>query len=686
MAEVDTQKLANVLKENRESAEKAAQSAKEDRLREMQFRKEEIEKLKNIAETGRENGKFISKQVREDASSQVKRFNQQQNLLDKVTGLTEEQRMDRESRKSGNQERQEALNKLKEKLESLGMKADDNYEVIQEQKAIDKENLQLEKKSLREQARERLARARDAVAGAPKALAVGAGKAVAKTASGLFDLLKKLFGPALIFGVILSIMKFLQSEENRQKLKDIFEKIKEGFKFVIEKILIPLGPVIKAILEFSVDTIVAGFNGIKKVMGFIQDFAENGPKPEEYKGLPVLGLGVTTTLSAISASAKNADSTIGKIAKAFNTAFFGTAVPGPGGAVARSGGVVNYIRSIFKPLRGVANGLKGVGTLVTKLPILGTITNFFVGSAKAAGGVAKAASPFLKLLKNLFLPLTIIIGVFDTIKGAISGFKEDDEATLGEKILNAIQGGLTGLVNSIIGIPLDLVVSLINFVASKFGFEDGLIPEDMKPSVLLAKVIAFPFDALKAAIDFVKGIFTDPVGTIKSLFNSIFDPEEGILGFITKPLEPVFNFIKKIFDFDFLGFIKKIPGVGKLIDFFTKDEAEKIEAIRKDIEKAEAEIAEARARIERSQAGENEFFMMAEEAGQAEQLRKIERLEAEIAKAKAKELEIIGGDNAPIIVNQDNSTNDNSTNSNSATVTGKSTTPLAYSDAYYITG
>ena len=682
MAEVDTQKLANVLKENRESAEKAAQSAKEDRLREMEFRREEIEKLKNIAETGRENGKFISKQVREDASSQVKRFNQQQNLLDKVTGLTEEQRMDRESRKSGNKERQEALNKLKEKLESLGIKADDNYEVIQEQKAIDKENLQLEKKSLREQARERLARARDAVKGAPKALAVGAGKAVAKTASGLFDLLKKLFGPALIFGVILSIMKFLQSEENRKKLKEIFEKIKEGFKFVIEKILIPLGPVIKAILEISVATIVAGFEGIKKVMGFIQDFAENGPKPEEYKGLPVLGLGVTTTLGAISKSAKNADSTIGKIAKAFNTAFFGTAVPGPGGAGATKGGVVNYIRSFFKPLKGVADGLKGVGALVTKLPIIGTITNFFVGSAKAVGGVAKAASPFLKLLGKLFLPLTIIIGVFDTIKGAISGFKEDDEASLGEKILNAIQGGLTGLVNSIIGIPLDLVVSLINFVAKKFGFEDGLIPEDMKPSKLIAKLIALPFDALKAAINFVKGIFTDPVGTIKSLFNSIFG-EEGILNFLVEPLEPVFNFIKKIFSFDFMGFIKKIPGVGKLIDFFTKDEAEKLAEIEDDIAKAEAKIAEARDRMERSEGGENVYYGD-EEYKRAQDAKYIAKLEEEIAKAKAKELEITTGSNEPIIVNQDNSTNDNSTNSSSTSVTGKSTTPLAYSDAYYV--
>ncbi len=682
MAEVDTQKLANVLKENRESAEKAAQSAKEDRLREMEFRREEIEKLKNIAETGRENGKFISKQVREDASSQVKRFNQQQNLLDKVTGLTEEQRMDRESRKSGNKERQEALNKLKEKLESLGIKADDNYEVIQEQKAIDKENLQLEKKSLREQARERLARARDAVKGAPKALAVGAGKAVAKTASGLFDLLKKLFGPALIFGVLLSIMKFLQSEENRKKLKEIFEKIKAGFKFVIEKILIPLGPVIKAILEFSVATIVAGFEGIKKVMGFIQDFAENGPKPEEYKGLPVLGLGVTTTLGAISKSAKNADSTIGKIAKAFNTAFFGTAVPGPGGAGATKGGVVNYIRSFLKPLRGIANGLKGVGALVTKLPLLGLVSNFFVGSAKAVGGVAKAASPFLKLLGKLFLPLTIIIGVFDTIKGAISGFKEDDEASLGEKILNAIQGGLTGLVNSIIGIPLDLVVSLINFVAKKFGFEDGLIPEDMKPSKLIKKLIALPFDALKAAIDFVKGIFTDPVGTIKSLFYGLFG-EGGILNFLVEPLEPVFNFIKKIFSFDFMGFIKKIPGVGKLIDFFTKDEAEKLAEIEEDIAKAEAKIAEARDRMERSEGGENVYYGD-EEYKRAQDAKKIAKLEEEIAKAKAKELEIVGGSKEPIIVNQDNSTNDNSTNSSSTSVTGKSTTPLAYSDAYYV--
>ena len=682
MAEVDTQKLANVLKENRESAEKAAQSAKEDRLREMEFRREEIEKLKNIAETGRENGKFISKQVREDASSQVKRFNQQQNLLDKVTGLTEEQRMDRDSRKSANDARQEALNKLKEKLESLGIKADDNYQVNKEQKEINKENLKLEKKSIREKVRDRLARARDAVKEAPKALVTGAGKAVAKTASGLFDLLKKLFGPALIFGIILSIMKFLQSEENREKIKEIFEKIKAGFKFVIEKILIPLGPVIKAILEFSVATIVAGFEGIKKVMGFIQDFAENGPKPEEYKGLPVLGLGVTTTLGAISKSAKNADSTIGKIAKAFNTAFFGTAVPGPGGAGATKGGVVNYIRSFFRPLKGIADGLKGVGALVTKLPLLGLVSNFFVGSAKAVGGVAKAASPFLKLLGKLFLPLTIIIGVFDTIKGAISGFKEDDEASLGEKILNAIQGGLTGLVNSIIGIPLDLVVSLINFVAKKFGFEDGLIPEDMKPSKLIKKLIALPFDALKAAIDFVKGIFTDPVGTIKSLFYGLFG-EEGILNFLVEPLEPVFNFIKKIFSFDFMGFIKKIPGVGKLIDFFTKDEAEKLAEIEEDIAKAEAKIAEARDRMERSEGGENVYYGD-EEYKRAQDAKYIAKLEEEIAKAKAKELEITTGSKEPIIVNQDNSTNDNSTNSSSTSVTGKSTTPLAYSDAYYV--
>ena len=344
--------------------------------------------------------------------------------------------------------------------------------------------------------------------------------------------------------------------------------------------------------------------------------------------------------------------------------------------------MVNYIRSFFKPLKGVADGLKGVGALVTKLPIIGSITNFFIGSAKAVGGVAKAASPFLKLLGKLFLPLTIIIGVFDTIKGAISGFKEDDEATLGEKILNAIQGGLTGLVNSIIGIPLDLVVSLINFVAKKFGFEDGLIPEDMKPSKLIAKLIALPFDALKAAINFVKGIFTDPVGTIKSLFNSIFG-EEGILNFLVEPLEPVFNFIKKIFSFDFMGFIKKIPGVGKLIDFFTKDEAEKLAEIEEDIAKAEAKIAEARDRMERSEGGENVYYGD-EEYKRAQDAKYIAKLEEEIAKAKAKELEITTGSKEPIIVNQDNSTNDNSTNSSSTSVTGKSTTPLAYSDAYYV--
>ena len=683
MADDTTSKeLLKAYKDEKEANYKRAQDEKANRIKNKEYSEEEIAILRDI----RDNNKKINSNTRVQITKDIQAFelsktieqaqveadkeNQKRNaavakanatanerLLDKVTGLNQAQRDERAERVQNNKARQEKLDALKEQLSANGMDADKNYEVIKEQKEIDKENLKLQKKSFRESVRDKLAAARQGIKDAPKNIALAAGEGVKKSAATLFGFLKALFGPAAIFGILLGIMKFLQDPENRKKIKELFEKIKAGFI---------------AFAEFLGD-----------IGDAISDFKKEGPKPEEYKGLPALATGISIFFKDLSKNAKNTNTAVGKIVSSFNEAFYGKKVVGPGGAMTRTGGFMGALRSIFRPFKGIINGLKSAGAAVAKMPMLLSTLKFFTG-ASAVGAVAKAGGSFLKLLGKLFLPFTIVIAVFDTIKGAIEGFKEDDDATLGEKILNAITGGLKGLVNSIIGIPLDLVVSLINFVAKKFGFEEGLIPEDMKPSVLLGKAIDFLFSPIKAFLKFFGNVFEDPLGAIQTLFFDFFDPEEGIFGFITKPLMPVFDFIKKIFSFDFMGFIKKIPGVGKLIDFFTKDEAEKLQEIEDDIKKAEAKIAEARDRMERSEGGENVYYGD-EEYKRAQDAKKIAKLEEEIAKAKAKELEILGG-NAPVIVNQDNSTNDNSTNSNSATVTGKSTTPLAYSDAYYAAG
>ena len=72
---------------------------------------------------------------------------------------------------------------------------------------------------------------------------------------------------------------------------------------------------------------------------------------------------------------------------------------------------------------------------------------------------------FRTLGRVIFFPLTIIMGVFDSIKGAIEGFKQ-------EGILGGILGAIGGLARGLIGMPLDLLKSGISWIAGKLGFEN----------------------------------------------------------------------------------------------------------------------------------------------------------------------------------------------------------------------
>ena len=87
---------------------------------------------------------------------------------------------------------------------------------------------------------------------------------------------------------------------------------------------------------------------------------------------------------------------------------------------------------------------------------------------KPVGSLLKMAGSFLKpllpLLKMFALPITIIMGVIDGIKGFIEGYKDGGFL---DGILTAIGSVLGGL----IGAPLDLLKSLLAFVLEKLGMK-----------------------------------------------------------------------------------------------------------------------------------------------------------------------------------------------------------------------
>lgn len=159
--------------------------------------------------------------------------------------------------------------------------------------------------------------------------------------------------------------------------------------------------------------------------------------------------GVKGTFTKLFSADKGIFSFVGKIAE-----FFGK--------------IGNFIKGIFSPAIKeigdfVGKGVKfftggKVGFLDDFGKLFSQIGMFF----KIGKSFGKAVT---RLLGKLALPLTIIIGIWDTITGAIEGYKA-------EGILGAIKGAIGGLLESLVGSLLDLIKSGISWVAGALGFEN----------------------------------------------------------------------------------------------------------------------------------------------------------------------------------------------------------------------
>lgn len=135
--------------------------------------------------------------------------------------------------------------------------------------------------------------------------------------------------------------------------------------------------------------------------------------------------------------------------------------------------------NVFKPMiknlnaagKTTKSSAKGIQTLGT------TIVNFFkaLKPVKTAfgvlGKVAQAFSGIGRVFGRLFLPITIIMGIFDGLKGATKEMDKYADAGFFSKLFAGTMGFLSGVIQGLIGIPLDLLKSLVGWIAGKLGFE-----------------------------------------------------------------------------------------------------------------------------------------------------------------------------------------------------------------------
>ena len=408
-----------------------------------------------------------------------------------------------------------------------------------------------------------------------------------------FKTLKGLIGGvALSLGGILLFVKALQDKVFQGAVKDLFDAMKKVFDLLIE-LGAALMPIATTILTYTVKGLTLFFESVASVFEHLKDFNDNAKiEPEDYKGIAPLGAatvaslarfkaaitGASGTTATMAAAAEDANTkSAGIVQKTLDKLKFRLVLFKLRAAIAlepltktlttltkpirdsfnsiRGGfmSISSRLKQILQPLDKLRKTLTNIMAPLAKLPVISSVTNFFSSGASKAGG-------FLKFLGKLFLPFTIIIGLVDTVKGFYNGFfgkdlEEGEEAPEGfvAKLMAGIEGGVTGLVNSLVGAPLDFLKGAVGWVLGKMGFTGA---EEALASFRFSDV------------------FSD------------------ILSIIFNPIDSMVALFRKIMSFDIMGWLtENVPGFGAIVDFFTEDDFDRVKREIRENRNTENQIA-----------------------------------------------------------------------------------------------
>jgi len=198
--------------------------------------------------------------------------------------------------------------------------------------------------------------------------------------------------------------------------------------------------------------------------------------------------------------------------------------------------------SATRPILKIVDGLKSFGTSTKNVfssiktglaSMKGFMTGFkpIISFAKTVGTV----------LGKIFFPITIIMSIIDTVTGFNEGLDEGG-------LIGGIEGGLAGLINSIIGMPLDLLKSAVAFMLGMFGFDNAAgALKSFSFQDLIKQGIGAVFDFGKALFNWFGQLFTDPVGALQTLWDAYTGAVNGFLGLITMPFDLAVNWLLGLF-------------------------------------------------------------------------------------------------------------------------------------------
>ena len=186
--------------------------------------------------------------------------------------------------------------------------------------------------------------------------------------------------------------------------------------------------------------------------------------------------------------------------------------------------------------------------------------SFMKGFAK----FGKFFAGFGRVLGRLFLPITILMSLWDGVTGFLDGFKESDGDSMLTKVIDGIGEGLGKIVGNLIGFPLNLLKDGVAWIGTKLGFDMSGF-KDLDFTKIIKDLISAPWNMLSKAIDWVFALFDDPKKALNDLWKGLMG-DGGLIDIIFGPIDKGIAWVKGLFgwstegqeEFSIATFIKGI--------------------------------------------------------------------------------------------------------------------------------
>jgi hypothetical protein len=233
---------------------------------------------------------------------------------------------------------------------------------------------------------------------------------------------------------------------------------------------------------------------------------------------------------------------------------------------------------------------------------------FFEAIIKNFEGLGKIFSIFFKfgralgsVFAKLFLPIQVILSIWDTVSGALDGW-DKTEGDFMAKFFGALKGGITGLLNGLIGGLLDLLKDGLSWILEALGFDKAAkILDSFSFSDLITKVVDAYFSMIEGMIRYVIDLFekgpAQAMEKVGKAISDIADSAKNVLKSLLRSVlpNPAGSFMEKLASkaipdsvYEFAGIN---PKTGKSTDAVEAPKAETPQVVKEEAKKVESQEA-----------------------------------------------------------------------------------------------